>query len=454
MSFAAKICRALSLAIILLILVIYLPLSVPRILGYDIYSVISGSMEPTIPVGSVAYTEAVDPAVLIPGDIVTFQPADAETAITHRVVQNNGNDRTLITKGDANADNDFRPVWYSDVKGLVVFHAPYYGYFADLASEPAGKIAAGVFAVAAILLGILAGQINDLQEKEAASTPPVPKYDDDRTSFAKKKPVRKKSGSGVLVALMMAVFLGFGSFAAYKTAESFVGRSKTAEEYDSMAQYVSSDGASSQQIAEQKDSVSERPKTPIPAIDFEVPAIDFTAIAKDGYTNCVAWIYIPDTAVNYPVFYSGENDYYLHHTGKGEESVAGAIYLDGRNARDFGDTHNILYGHHMADGSMFAGLKSFKDAEYYPEHRYGVLITPEGYRVIEFFSGYVASVDQDAWTIEYGGEENYVNWINAECALSCFRADTVPLSGDRVITLSTCSYEFDNARFVLHGILY
>lgn len=454
MSFAAKICRALSLAIILLILLIYLPLSVPRILGYDIYSVISGSMEPTISVGSVAYTEAVDPSVLMPGDIVTFQPADAETAITHRVVQNNGNERTLITKGDANADNDFRPVWYSDVKGLVVFHAPYYGYFADLVSSLAGKIAAGVFALVAVLLGILAGMMNALQEKEAEQARPVPQYDDDRTSFAKRKPEKKKGGSGALVALMMAVFLGFGSFAAYKTAESFVGRSKTAEEYDSMAQYVSSENSASQLMTEQNDSADERPKTPVPSIDFEIPSIDFDAIAKDGYSNCVGWIYIPDTAVNYPVFYSGENDYYLHHTGKGEESVAGAIFLDGRNAANFGDTHSILYGHHMADGSMFAGLKNYKDPAYYPLHRFGVLITPEGYRIIEFFSGYVASVDQNAWNIEYGGEENYGNWIKDECALSCFAGETVPLSGDRVITLSTCSYEFDNARFILHGILY
>ena len=438
---ASRFCRALSLAILIILLVIYLPLSLPRLFGYDIYSVISESMEPTIKVSSIVYTKQTDPSDLVRGDIITFLPGDAITPVTHRVVENNFDDRTLITKGDANADEDFRPVWYSDVCGKVVFHMPFYGYFGEAVSSISGKAAAGVFLLASVLLGVLSAQFASFaKEKEKKNS--------------KDREKEKAAAGGVKgsVLIMMAIFVAAGTFSAYKAASAYSSRKGETDEYDSMQQYLTQ--PSTVQLIDESKPEDDRPRSQVPEIDFEIPGVDFEALENDGYKNIKGWIYIPDTKVNYPVFFSGENEYYLHHTGKGEESAAGAIYLDGRNSQYFDDTHSILYGHHMADGSMFASLKSYKNEGYYPEHKYGVLITPDGNHVIEFFAGYVASVDQAAWDIEYGSKENYLKWIADEKALSCFESDVEPLSGDKVITLSTCSYEFDNARFVMHGILF
>lgn len=71
---------------------------------------------------------------------------------------------------------------------------------------------------------------------------------------------------------------------------------------------------------------------------------------------------------------------------------------------------------------------------------------------VAFFSGYVASTKESAWQKVFPGEE-YALWLEELLEKSVFDSHVVPTTAHRVLTLSTCSYEFDNARFVLHGIL-
>ena len=72
---------------------------------------------------------------------------------------------------------------------------------------------------------------------------------------------------------------------------------------------------------------------------------------------------------------------------------------------------------------------------------------------MELFSGYVAGVDADAWRLEFTGEEDFSAWLAGCKAASAFQSDVEPWPDDQIITFSTCSYEFSNARFVLHGVL-
>ena len=91
------------------------------------------------------------------------------------------------------------------------------------------------------------------------------------------------------------------------------------------------------------------------------------------------------------------------------------------------------------------------DAEHYTT---GMILTPtENYR-IEFFAGYVAGADdENAWKVTFATEDEYVDWLNETVGRSWFNSEVIPTAEDRVITLSTCSYEFNNARFVLIGRL-
>lgn len=182
------------------------------------------------------------------------------------------------------------------------------------------------------------------------------------------------------------------------------------------------------------------------------PQVDFIGLRSIN-EQVVGWIYDEASVINYPIVQADDNDYYLHRMFNGESNPSGAIFLDCRNQSDFSDSHCIVYGHHMKDGSMFAALSNYKSQEYYEEHPQMLLLTPDGNYVIEIFAGYVADVEDDAWVTGFALEEDYESWIAASISKSLISTGIVPTASDHILTLSTCSYEFQDARFVLLGVL-
>ena len=182
-------------------------------------------------------------------------------------------------------------------------------------------------------------------------------------------------------------------------------------------------------------------------VQIQWPEVDFEALAQVN-RDIVGWIYVPGTVINYPVVQGADNEYYLKHLFNGKTNSSGCIYLDCGAEGDFTSMNSVLHGHHMKNGSMFAGICKYKDQSYFDEHPTAILLTPDGNYQVEFFSGYVCEVTADAW--DYDFDEA---WLDKRIRSSCFDAEVTPTMDDRILTLSTCSYEFKDARFVLHGIL-
>lgn len=151
-----RICRALSVLILLAVVAVCIPMTIPRLMGYEVYVVVSGSMEPAVPVGSALYVEAAAPEEVAAGDVIAFY--DSGVVITHRVVENHVVSGEFITKGDANAQNDLAPVPYGALMGRMVWSVPLLGNVMAVCSGTSGK-AYLVCGVAGAVLLLWAGKL-------------------------------------------------------------------------------------------------------------------------------------------------------------------------------------------------------------------------------------------------------------------------------------------------------
>ncbi len=157
---AGAVLRFLGTFLLIGLILACLPLTVPRLFGYHIYSVVSGSMEPAIPTGSLVYIGEVEPAEVAEGEVIAFYGArDSASIITHRVVENRVVTGEFVTRGDANQTKDMNPVPYENVIGKVVRSVPGAGVMAEMFTSREGKILAGGVIAAAVLLQIVAALV-------------------------------------------------------------------------------------------------------------------------------------------------------------------------------------------------------------------------------------------------------------------------------------------------------
>lgn len=124
-----------------------------RLMGLQLFAVMSGSMEPTYPVGSVIYVDKVEADQIQSGDVITFKLKNG-TVVTHRVTEviQEPDGRLFITKGDANPMEDAYPVSENQIIGKSLFCVPYLGHFSSYLQTPVGMYTAIGVAAGMLLL--------------------------------------------------------------------------------------------------------------------------------------------------------------------------------------------------------------------------------------------------------------------------------------------------------------
>lgn len=156
-------CSLAGTLILLCVIGAFLPLTIPNLLGYRIYEVVSGSMEPEIPIGSAIYVKGTEPEEIREGDIIAFMRNSS--VITHRVEENRFVEGEFITKGDANSQEDVMPVDYDSLIGKVTCHVPMLGTLMSVLAGGVGKMYAGAFAACGVMFHMLAGKIRERQNR-------------------------------------------------------------------------------------------------------------------------------------------------------------------------------------------------------------------------------------------------------------------------------------------------
>ena len=155
----ALLCNVLGTILILGVILTMLPAFLPRLMGIRVYDVVSGSMEPTIPVGSMIFVKPVDGDEIMDGDVIAFYSNGV--VVTHRVMENRRLEKQFITKGDANEQVDMNWIDYEELLGRVDRHIPMMGEFTAHLTTPLGKIYLFAVLVCGLLFNLIAGRLRD-----------------------------------------------------------------------------------------------------------------------------------------------------------------------------------------------------------------------------------------------------------------------------------------------------
>lgn len=196
------------------------------------------------------------------------------------------------------------------------------------------------------------------------------------------------------------------------------------------------------------------PKNDTAVQDSDKPVLHDISLLKEKNPDCVGWVSIPGTSIDFPVMQNG--DFYLKHDFDGTYTDYGLPFLDERCSLDTSD-QLIIYGHHMNDGSMFSTLLNYADEDYCAAHPEIILETEQGAE-----SYLIAAIVREKGSY-VDGEWSLFDQINI--GLDSFNSLVGNLSerrlydtgrefvfGDRLMTLVTCEYSQNNGRLAVVAV--
>lgn len=250
----------------------------------------------------------------------------------------------------------------------------------------------------------------------------------------------------IILALVCFGVAAFFSWKIYSTEKEYAEGDMIYEEIANAVSVEESETPGESLESSGDEIVEEEPS------NIQVLTVDFGEL-KEINSEVVAWLYLPDTVINYPVVQGTDNSYYLKHLLDGTYNANGCLFVDCKNSMDFTDDNTLIYGHHMDSGKMFASLVKYKEQSYYDAHPVCYLSTAEKDYLIEIFAGYTTTVDSPAYMISLSDKEEKIEWLKEMFHNSDFYSDVTVYPYDHIVTFSTCEYSFQNARYVVHGRL-
>lgn len=212
-------------------------------------------------------------------------------------------------------------------------------------------------------------------------------------------------------------------------------------------------------VKESSNKIVDLAKEQLKAYEIEIPEkdIDFDSLQKAN-SDIYAWVYVPGTEIDYPVFQrEGDDEYYVMHNMDGSEGYPAVIFTESSvNSKDFTDFNTVLYGHNMKNGTMFATLHRFEDKDFFDEYRYIYIYTPEKVFVYKIYAAYTYSDTHVLKGIDISTKlafQNYIDSIYKLKGISDNFADDITATADNhIISLMTCTSAEDQ-RYYVQGIL-
>lgn len=260
----------------------------------------------------------------------------------------------------------------------------------------------------------------------------------------------KKKGNLILnlVLVLCAVIFIFAGWRLWGYLHEY---SKGKKEYSQLRQYVHEKEQDEEEDQEKK------------AEDVCPIKVDFDKLLKIN-EDTVGWIYIENSPINYPIVHPSEEkekeDYYLNHTFEKENNFGGAIFLDALCQGDFSSDNSIVYGHNLKNGEMFGSLKTMYDTDYNEKAEYDKyltiwIVTPEEAKEYKVFCAREISArkNKEVYMVEFAKLEDFQDYLKQMKKYSLFRTSADLSDPESILTLSTCTSDTEDGRFVVQGVL-
>ena len=433
-----------GLIILLLIILLYLPLSVIRMSGCEAYSFTGSGMEPTVSAGSLIIVKRTDPASVATGTIITYIPASGGDAVTRRVVKNR--EQAFITTADANDGADPLIVPYGSLAGRMTVSLKGLGRLFSAAASTEGKFAAASFAAAGFILPFLPGLL-------------------DKRRGEKRGKERLNLIVFSVIPLCAAIFLLAFSPKVMPSGDASAAPSAPAAVTEA-AEATPAPEVSPAAEAEPTPTAAPTPTPkPVPAvkpIEYTIPSylddgftVDFEPLAELN-PDTVGWIHFPKNPkeINYPVVKSADNEDYLTKTFSGNEYTPGAIFLDMNCDSSFSGSVSIIYGYAMSDGTMFGKLRNYSDRTYREANPGFYVLTPDGERhCCLVFSCFEADEESEVYKPENHSGEGYAKLLKLLKSSADYDTGIEVNEGNRIVILSTCMNAGGNDGYIVCAVM-
>ncbi len=271
--------------------------------------------------------------------------------------------------------------------------------------------------------------------------------------FSKEKKPKKKWVMVSLLTLFVATAAVSGGYIGYNYYVSYINQKNNDRLQELLNQQSMISSQSSEELAE--ESTSENSESSFE----EKEEKKILPLFEDFYSknsDIAGWIKIEDTKINYPVMQSTDNEFYLKNDFDKKSNKYGIPFMDYENNFDERDKNIVIYGHNMNDGQMFGDLIKYRNIEFYKKHpviEFNTLYEKGKYKII---SGFVTNTKPEHGEpfdyhnkINFATDKEFEDFVKDIKIRSFFNAPVDVKPEDNLLTLSTCTYEFDGARFVL-----
>lgn len=219
--------------------------------------------------------------------------------------------------------------------------------------------------------------------------------------------------------------------------------------------YFFSDSNNSKYIQQTQETTTSEESV---AISAENHNLNWDKMKKDN-DDIYAWIYIPNTKVDYAVVQpSGKegDSFYLNRNLKKQYEFAGSIYSEMQTAKDFSDPVTLLYGHNMLNGSMFATLHKFEDPKFFKKNKYMYIYTPNRKLTYKIYAAYVYDDRHILNSFDFSDETILTDYLKYTLNPESINKNTRKVKLDKnskILTLSTCTNGAEDTRYLVQGVL-